>query len=475
NKKSTTFIAQATELAKPNGMRAVESESKDLLQKVKLNRKHFSAFIVYQLCNIWDIIDGSYVLPDEAAEVESVEYEEKPNQAKSQHPSGNVEYAGVDYETKKWSNTIDVRFRFCSLRYDLKTDMLKHITRVRATIRELIGMSKAMSESEVVEWLLIALPDSAVVKGRRGTANIHLLRNGKRTTLKLHDVTYEPTIYKNLISHVLLLRSGYQLAHQILKKKTYVHLFNGHELHFAMSDSLYAFQDVAPRAATGCINVTKLATDKTLDPPSDAKLHHWYNKLSHTDMRQVAKIIQPILLPGIDSSTTNHTCDGCAQGQAKRVSFRNTHHYVPAYPLEYLNGDLCGPASPRTVNHELFASMFIDQASRYIFGKLLKTKDDTILHLDALVSDLNSQLPHARVRMLHTDGGEECTSSAFKAACLARGIHQKFTNVETPEENHLAEKANEFVFNKIRTYLTISSLLSTLNHVSRRSQICSIC
>ncbi|KAF0757313.1 hypothetical protein AaE_004305 [Aphanomyces astaci] len=126
-------------------------------------------------------------------------------------------------------------------------------------------------------------------------------------------------------------------------------------------------------------------------------------------MQQVAKIIQPILLPGIDSSTTNHICDGS-----------------------------------RTVNHELFTSMFIDQASRYIFGKLLKTKDDVILHLDALVSDLNSQLPHARVRMLHTDGGGEYTSSAFKAACLARGIRQKFTNVETPEENHLAEKANEF-------------------------------
>ncbi|RHZ39671.1 hypothetical protein DYB26_014732, partial [Aphanomyces astaci] len=48
-----------------------------------------------------------------------------------------------------------------------------------------------------------------------------------------------------------------------------------------------------------------------------------------------------------------------------------------------------------------------------------------------------------------------------KPPAIARGIRQKFTNVETPEENHLAEKANEFVF-KIRTYLTISGLPSTL-------------
>ncbi|RHZ29651.1 hypothetical protein DYB37_011776, partial [Aphanomyces astaci] len=213
----------------------------------------------------------------------------------------------------------------------------------------------------------LILPNQAVVKGRRGTAKIHLLRNGKRATLKLHDVTYEPTIYKNLTSHVRLLHSGYQFAHQDLER-----------------------QLTCTR-----IDATTLMTDKTLDPPSNTKLRQWHNKLNHTAMRQVAKIIQLILLPSIDSSTTNHICDGCAQGQAKHISFRNTHHYVPADPLECLNGNLCGRVSPRTINHELFTSMFIDQASRYIFGKLLKTKDDTILHLDALVSDLNSQLPHA--------------------------------------------------------------------------------
>ncbi|RHY79828.1 hypothetical protein DYB26_005045, partial [Aphanomyces astaci] len=308
----------------------------------------------------------------------------------------------------------------------------------------------------------LILPNQAVVKGRRGTAKIHILRKGEHATLKLHDITYEPTIYKNLISHVRLLRSGYQLAHQDLKKTTYMDRFNGHELHFAMSDSLYVLQDMAPRAAVERINATTLATDMALDPSSDVKLRNWHKKLNHTDMRQVAKIIQPILLPGIDSSTTNHICDGGAQGQAKCVSLRNTYPYVPADPLECLNGDLCGPVKPRTVNHELFTSMFIDQASRHIFGKLLKTKDDTILHVDALVSDLNSQLPHTCVRMLHTNGGGEYTSSAFKAACLARGIRQKFANVETPEENHLAEKANEFVFKQIRTYLTISGLPSTL-------------
>ncbi|KAH9103709.1 hypothetical protein AeMF1_020023 [Aphanomyces euteiches] len=106
--------------------------------------------------------------------------------------------------------------------------------------------------------------------------------------------------------------------------------------------------------------------------------------------------------------------------------------------------------------------MFIDQASRFIFGKLLKTKDDTILHLEELTSTIDGELQDSRISTLYSDGGGEYTSATFKAACLSRGIKQKFTNTDTPEENHLAEKGNEMVFNKIRVYITLSGLPSSL-------------
>ncbi|RHZ18336.1 hypothetical protein DYB37_009271 [Aphanomyces astaci] len=145
-----------------------------------------------------------------------------------------------------------------------------------------------------------------------GNRNVGHMAENLAHVLPRMTATPTSTLRNTITSspHVRLLRSGYQLAHQDLKKTTYVHRFNGHELHFALSHSLYVLQDVAPRAAAERINATTLATDKALDPPSDAKLRRWHNKLNHTDMRQVAKIIQPILLPGIDSSTTNHICEG---------------------------------------------------------------------------------------------------------------------------------------------------------------------
>ena len=140
------------------------------------------------------------------------------------------------------------------------------------------------------------------------------------------------------------------------------------------------------------------------------------------------------------------------QGQAKRVSYRNQNHYVAPLPLESLSTDLCGPVTPKTIHGEKYTSVFIDHASRFIFGRLLKTKDEVVIHLDELTSELDNQRRDSRISNVHSDDGGEYTSSNFRAACYARGIRQKFTNAHTPEENHLAEKTNEYLFNKVTSF-----------------------
>ncbi|RHY22600.1 hypothetical protein DYB32_009452, partial [Aphanomyces invadans] len=320
----------------------------------------------------------------------------------------------------------------------------------------------------------LILPNKTQIRGNVGVTNIAMSTNGKLSILQLRNVTYAPSLYKNLISHIKLLESGYRITRQDMQRTIYKHPGTNHRLTFTLVDNLYVLDDVVhsnPMSTSISINanITQDSTRRTAEQrevppaaPSDTKLLAWHNKLNHTDLHQVARIIKPILKHGEDLATSNHICTGCAQGQAKRMSFRNTHHYVAPRPLERLNADLCGPIRPQTVNHEIYTSMFIDQASRFVFGRLLKKKDATITHLDELTTLLDNQLPDARIGTLYTDGGGEYTGATFKAACLSRGILQKFTNAECPEENHLAEKTNEFVFNKIRVYLTLSGLPTTL-------------
>ncbi|KAH9182462.1 hypothetical protein AeNC1_015563 [Aphanomyces euteiches] len=338
----------------------------------------------------------------------------------------------------------------------------------------------------------LVLPNQTNIQGQVGTVKLHLLRDGECSTLTLRNVTYEPSLYKNLISHVRLLEYGYKLTKQDMGGTIYKNDTTQHELCFKMINNLYVLSGVEDTTIHAIAMVS--ASSPNLDnngtsnnntglpidelkgndrtqaqdetrgrsKGSDEKLLAWHNKLNHADMNQVAKIIKPIMIPGVDAATTQQVCSGCAQGQAKRMSFRNTHHYVAPRPLESLNGDLCGPIRPQTINHETYTSMFVDQASRYIFGQLLRTKADAILHLNEITTKLDNQLPDSRISNLYTDGGGEYASSTFKAACHSRGITQKFTNAETPEENHLAEKTNEYVFNKIRVYMTLCGLPSTL-------------
>jgi len=423
------------------------------------------------------------------------------------------------------------------------TDTDKHWTLDNCATGHVTGNSDWITAWKGTSHLV--LPDKSSLQGRRGTAKIDLYTADEHHVLKLHNVTFQGSIYKNLISHIQLLHSGYELTHQDMATTAYVHKHHGRRLNFVMCDGMYvldqghplcgmrndtvnaakvddmattqdpwavALQDDphltmalrrerpygardAPRdwllstsptgqAGADCSTADQRGDDDTTgdaaanavvvsgdekaqgrrgpDAATDDKLLEWHHRLNHANMDQVAKIIRPLLVPGEDRATTTAVCDGCAQGQAKRISYRNTHHYVPAEPLEILSADLCGPVKPPTIHKEHFTSMFIDQASRYVFGKLIKTKDDAILHLDDITSTLDSRLPGARVRMLHTDGGGEYTGHAFRAACSARGIVQKFTNADTPEENHLAEKTNEYVFNKIRTYLTMTGLPKSL-------------
>ncbi|KAF0726422.1 hypothetical protein Ae201684P_021073 [Aphanomyces euteiches] len=306
----------------------------------------------------------------------------------------------------------------------------------------------------------LILPNKMTIIGKVGQVTISMLQGGASSTLILRNVTYEPTLYKNLISHVKLLESGYQLYHQDLDGTLYVNPSTKHELKFTMQNNLYVLRDVISQSPnTSHLEVHAIATKSKTN---DEKLVHWHNKLNHADFTQVAKVIKPILDPAVDSTTTRQLCYGCAQGQAKRISFRNTHHDIATKLLESLNGDLCGPIRPRTIHHEKYTSMFVDQASRYIFGKLLKKKNETTTHFTELTAHLDNQLRDSRIANIYTDGGGEYTSQEFRAACLSRGVTQKFTNADTPEENHLAEKTNEFVFNKIRVYMTLSGLPATL-------------
>jgi len=100
------------------------------------------------------------------------------------------------------------------------------------------------SRSAITSWhgaTDLVLPDGSRIAAKMGSAKIRLTEDGTTTTLKLHDVAYHPGIYKNLLSHARLLKSGYHVHRQDSKQAVYVHNTTGHELRFKMSNNLVFF------------------------------------------------------------------------------------------------------------------------------------------------------------------------------------------------------------------------------------------
>ncbi|CAK5176901.1 unnamed protein product, partial [Aphanomyces euteiches] len=90
----------------------------------------------------------------------------------------------------------------------------------------------------------LILPNKTETHGQVGVAKIKLHANGLSTAIILNNVTYNPSLYKNLISHCRLLESNYHLVRQDNVETIYKNIHTGHELHFEMTNNLYVLKNV---------------------------------------------------------------------------------------------------------------------------------------------------------------------------------------------------------------------------------------
>ncbi|MCO5609341.1 hypothetical protein L7F22_063567 [Adiantum nelumboides] len=63
-----------------------------------------------------------------------------------------------------------------------------------------------------------------------------------------------------------------------------------------------------------------------------------------------------------------------------------------------------------------------------------------------------------KLKVLHTDNGEEYTSSELKDFCSKRGICKEFTTPYTPAQNGIAERMNHTIQERVTTMLSMATL-----------------
>jgi transposase InsO family protein len=145
-------------------------------------------------------------------------------------------------------------------------------------------------------------------------------------------------------------------------------------------------------------------------------------------------------------------CEACLAGKHWRAPFPQVAKYRATAPLELVHGDLCGPISPATPAGNRYFLLLVDDYSRFMWIKLLRTKDEATDAIRWFQAGAEVELRHT-LCVFRTDHGSEFTAAEFMDWCADRGIKCHLTMSYSPEQNGFVERRNQTVVGTARCML----------------------
>ncbi|GJT56860.1 retrovirus-related pol polyprotein from transposon TNT 1-94 [Tanacetum coccineum] len=146
-------------------------------------------------------------------------------------------------------------------------------------------------------------------------------------------------------------------------------------------------------------------------------------------------------------------CSSCEKRKHQRASFKTKQTSSIKKCLHLLYIDLFGPVTPRSINHEKYTLVIIDEYSRYTWVYFLKKKSyapETIMSFIKRVENQND----IKVIQLRTDNGTEFKNSIHVNFYDEKRISQNFSSPYSPEQNGVVERKNRTLIEAERTMLS---------------------
>ncbi|GJX15305.1 retrovirus-related pol polyprotein from transposon TNT 1-94 [Tanacetum coccineum] len=134
----------------------------------------------------------------------------------------------------------------------------------------------------------------------------------------------------------------------------------------------------------------------------------WYKRLAHLNFKKINKLAKQNIVIGLSSLvySKDKPCSLCEKGKHHRASFKTKQTSSIKKCLHLLHMDLFGHVTPRSINHEIYTVVIVDEYSRYTWVYFLKKKSqapETIMSFIKRVENQND----IKVKQLRTDNGTE--------------------------------------------------------------------
>ena len=256
-----------------------------------------------------------------------------------------------------------------------------------------------------------------------------------------------------------------------------------HGLSVTFADDQCIVRNIAGGTAGVAHRIGNNLYQLTVRPPSptivanvvtgtDRALYYlWHQRLGHVHSRALVQLFNdgmvddpdiPNIAKTLKSYVTNHqpSCEDCVYGKQHRAPIPQKAKHRATAPLQLIHMDLCGPISVPSFGGALYLYLIIDDYSRYIWMKTLKSKDEALKYFKEYVAWAENlhQAQGFRVQRVRSDNGGEFTSKEFDRYLVSKGITPERTNPKTPQQNGVAERDNRTIMENTRTMMHAAKL-----------------
>jgi transposase InsO family protein len=149
-------------------------------------------------------------------------------------------------------------------------------------------------------------------------------------------------------------------------------------------------------------------------------------------------------------------CQSCVQSKQSRKPHKAVEDRHLA-PLEFIHSYICEMNGVLTEGGQRYFMTTIDDASRYCYVYLLKTKDEALNYFKTYKAEVENQL-EKKIKRFRSDRGSEYFSNEFNLFCAEHCIIHKKTSPYSPQLNGVTKRKNHTLTDLVNSMFDTTGL-----------------
>ena len=184
----------------------------------------------------------------------------------------------------------------------------------------------------------------------------------------------------------------------------------------------------------------------------------WHTRMGHLNFQAMRTLASKEMVRGLPVLTqVNQLCEGCMAGKQRQTPFPAKMEHKAEKVLELVYGDLCGPISPPTPSGSKYFLLLVDDRSRYMWVKILRSKDQAAATIKQFQAESEAET-RKKLGTLCTDRGGEFTSVDFMEYCVESGIRRQLMAPYSLQQNGVVKSRNGTVVATMRSLMKAKGL-----------------